>query len=166
MIRTLRFLLAATLWFTSSSALAQESTTVQLQQGSGSIVTTAPSAASSREVWYQQDLANAETRSRRTRNALIGTSVGFAVGAILGGIGASQCQSFKNANNEDELLCNNAGDVLLPLGGTIAGLSAIGMITSGIMLGVANKRKRDIEKDYRRSVYGRIRLDPSGALRF
>ena len=65
-------------------------------------------------------------------------------------------------------MCNNAGDVLLPLGGTIAGLSAIGMLTSGIMLGVSNKRKRDIQRDIRRSQYGRrLQWDiPKGALVF
>jgi hypothetical protein len=70
--------------------------------------------------------------------------------------------------NQDELLCNNAGNVMLPLGGTIAGLSFVGMLTSGIMLGVANKRKREIQRDIRRSQYGRrLQWDvPSGALVF
>lgn len=134
-----------------------------------SIVTTGPNqGASSRDVWFQQDLEEARARSRRSRNALIGTSAAFGVGAILAGIGASQCQKFSTANTFDDLLCNNAGNVLLPLGGTIAGLSAIGMITSGIILGVANKRKREIQRDMRRSQYGR-RLQwevPSGGLVF
>jgi hypothetical protein len=61
-------------------------------------------------------------------------------------------------NQYDELLCNNAGNVMLPLGGTIAGLSFVGMLTSGIMLGVANKRKREIQRDIRRGYYGERRL--------
>ena len=57
-----------------------------------SIVTTAPNqGASSRDIWFQEDLAAAEARSRRSRNALIWTSAVFGVGAILAGIGASQC---------------------------------------------------------------------------
>jgi len=134
-----------------------------------SIVTTAPNqGASSRDVWFQQDLEEAKARSKRSRNALIGTSVAFGVGAILAGIGASQCQTISTVNNYDDLLCNNAGDVLLPLGGTIAGLAAVGMITSGIILGVANKRKREIQRDMRRSQYGRrLHWDiPSGGLVF
>lgn len=88
------------------------------------------------------------------------------LGAILAGIGASQCQQIYSSStqNYNDLLCNNAGNVLLPLGGTIAGLSAIGMLTSGIMLGVSNKRKREIQ----RSQYGRrLQWDiPKGALVF
>ena len=138
-------------------------------QVNASIVTTAPNqGASSRDIWFQEDLAAAEARSRRSRNALIWTSAVFGVGAILAGIGASQCQSITTANNYDDLLCNNAGDVLLPLGGTLAGLGGIGMITSGIILGVSNKRKRDIKRDMRRASYGRrLQWDiPSGGLVF
>ena len=116
------------------------------------------------------DLEEASQRSRRTRNALIGSSAGFVVGAIIAGIGVSQCQEVpkEQANTYDSLLCNNAGKVMLPLGGTIAGLSFVGMLTSGIMLGVANKRKRELQRDIRRSQYGRrLQWDiPSGALVF
>ena len=138
-------------------------------QVNASIVTTAPNqGASSRDIWFQEDLAAAEARSHRSRNALIWTSAVFGVGAILAGIWASQCQSITTANNYDDLLCNNAGDVLLPLGGTLAGLGGIGMITSGIILGVSNKRKRDIKRDMRRASYGRrLQWDiPSGGLVF
>ncbi|MFW2387982.1 MAG: hypothetical protein ACN4G0_06580 [Polyangiales bacterium] len=67
-----------------------------------------------------------------------------------------------------DLQRNRAGNVLLPLGGTIAGLSFVGMLTSGVMLGVSNERKREIERDIRRSRYSRLlRWDiPSGALVF
>jgi hypothetical protein len=100
------------------------------------------------------DLQEAKRQSRVMRNALIGTSAGFALGVILAGIGASQCTQI---NNRDEWICNNAGDVLLPLGGTFAALGAIGMITTGIMLGVRNKHKREIERDIRRR-YGSSRF--------
>ena len=122
----------------------------------------------SRDVWLQRDLEDAEQRSRRSRNALIGTSASFALGVILAGVGSSQCQVTSLPGQNDELVCNNAGNVLLPLGGTLAGLSAIGMITSGIILGVANKRKREIQRDIRRSHYGsRPRWDVrSGGLVF
>jgi hypothetical protein len=81
---------------------------------------------------------------------LIGTSASFALGAILGGVGASQCTTFTRPNGTEELDCNTAGDVLLPLGGTIAALSFVGMLTTGIMLGVRNKHKREIEREIRR----------------
>jgi hypothetical protein len=163
-------LLAATL-LASSPGLAQEASPTQQAEANvnASIVTTAPNQSmASRDVWFQQDLEDAKARSRRSRNALIGTSAAFGLGAVLAGIGASQCQSISTANQYDDLLCNNAGNVLLRLGGTIAGLSAIGMITSGIILGVANKRKREIQRDIRRSQYGRrLQWDiPSGGLVF
>jgi hypothetical protein len=116
----------------------------------------------------QYDLDEAARKSRSVRNALIGTSSAFALGAILAGIGASQCTYFTNPNGSTDVDCNKAGDVLLPLGGTIAALSAIGMITTGIMLGVRNKHKRDIEREVRRR-YSQRRLhfdEKSGGLVF
>jgi hypothetical protein len=91
----------------------------------------------------------------------------FGVGIILAGIGASQCQVIQRIN-QDEILCNTAGDVLVPLGAAFLGAGAIGMITSGIMLGVRNKQKREIERDMRRHYYGRrLQWDiPSGRLVF
>ena len=56
-----------------------------------SVVTTAPNQPSSPEGWMQYDLEEAKERTRRTRIALISTSAAFAVGAILTGVGFSQC---------------------------------------------------------------------------
>lgn len=163
-------LLAFTLLLASPVSAEEPAAQAQAEaQVNASIVTRAPNQGpASRDIWFQEDLAAAEARSRRSRNALIWTSAVFGVGAILAGIGASQCQSITTANNYDDLLCNNAGDVLLPLGGTLAGLGGIGMITSGIILGVSNKRRRDIKRDMRRASYGRrLQWDiPSGGLVF
>ena len=138
--------------------------------GEPAVVTTAPSqsAAAPRSVWFERDLEAAQERSTRSRNALIGTSAVVGLGAILFGVGASQCEWNSISNNQDEWICNNAGDVLVPLGGTFIGLGTIGMITSGIILGVANKRKREIQRDMRRGYYGgRLQWDPrSGGLVF
>lgn len=162
-------LLLTTLCWAATPASAQETTTDAEAASSTPSITVAP-AKMTQEQWWQVDLEEAQQRSRRTRNALIATSASFGVGAIIAGIGASQCQTVPSltGSNQDELLCNNAGNVMLPLGGTIAGLSFIGMLTSGIMLGVANKRKREIQRDIRRSQYGRrLQWDvPSGALVF
>jgi hypothetical protein len=119
-------------------------------------------------VYFDYDLEEAEERSRRVRVALISTSAVFGVGVILAGIGASQCQSVRRFNQPDDIICNRAGDVLVPLGGTLAAIGAIGMITSGIMLGVRNKQKREIERDMRRRYYGdRFHWDvPSGGFVF
>jgi hypothetical protein len=130
---------------------------------------TAPGQTSVSQVYFASDLEEAEIRSRRTRNALIATSAVFGVGIILTGIGASQCQQWNDSfGDPDTWQCNNAGDVLVGLGGALAGAGAIGMITSGIMLGVRNKQKREIQRDMRRHYYGnRLQWDiPSGRLVF
>ena len=165
------FILVAACWAAGPASAQQTTAAAQGEASpSSSLVTNAPQQTTSQARWLELDFEEAKERSRRTRNALIATSASFALGAILAGIGASQCQQIGSSSVQSysDLLCNNAGDVLLPLGGTIAGLSAIGMLTSGIMLGVSNKRKRDIQRDIRRSQYGRrLQWDiPKGALVF
>ena len=132
------------------------------------VITTSPNPVSPSPGYYQYELEDARERSRRVRVALISTSAVFGVGLILAGIGASQCQVVQRFNQPEDLLCNTAGDVLLPIGGAFMGAGAIGMITSGIMLGVRNKQKREIERDMRRHYYGgRLQWDiPSGRLVF
>jgi hypothetical protein len=131
------------------------------------VITTSPNQVSPSPGYFQYELEDAKERSRRVRVALISTSAVFGVGLILAGVGASQCEVIQRIN-QDEILCNRAGDVLVPLGGAFIGAGAIGMITSGIMLGVRNKQKREIERDMRRHYYGgRLQWDiPSGRLVF
>jgi hypothetical protein len=127
-----------------------------------------PPPATLHRPYDEYDLDEAARRSRVVRNGLIGTSAAFALGAILAGIGASQCTSFTNSSGNEDLDCNTAGDVLLPLGGTIGGLSFVGVLTTGIMLGVRNKQKREIEREIRRR-YTERRLhfdEKSGGLVF
>ncbi|MGB9337854.1 MAG: hypothetical protein WCB63_01405 [Polyangiales bacterium] len=162
--------IAAACWTAGPASAQQASTIPEAEAGAApSTVIIAPNETSE-ERWLQVDLEEASQRSRRTRNALIATSATFAVGAILAGIGASQCEQINSSSVQsyNDLQCNTAGDVLLPLGGTIAGLSFVGMLTSGIMLGVSNKRKREIQRDIRRGQYGRrLQWDiPSGGLVF
>lgn len=159
---------SAVLFGAAVPASGQETSTPPEAEGSQSVVTTTPGQTPSREAWLQADLEEAEGRSRRTRNALIGTSVTFGVGVIIAGIGGSQCQEIRTGSQYGDLMCNTAGNVMLPLGITMAALGGIGMLTAGIMLGKSNQRRRQIERDIRRSGYGgRLRWDvPSGALVF
>ena len=156
---------AAIVVFGASSASAQEAPAAG---ASGSVVYTTPNPRGSEQAWLQADLEEAAQRSRRTRNALIGTSVTFGVGVIIAGIGGSQCQEIRTGSQYGDLLCNTAGNVMLPLGITMATLGGIGMLTSGIMLGKSNQRKRQIERELRRLQYGRrLQWDiSSGALVF
>jgi len=131
------------------NAFAQ-GTTPEVQAETPSESTAPPPPSSVYRPYDEYDLAEAKRQSLVVRNALIGTSAAFALGVILAGIGGSQCTSFTRPDGTQDLDCNTAGDVLLPLGGAIAGLSAIGVLTTGIMLGVRNKNKRNIEREIRR----------------
>jgi hypothetical protein len=165
-------LILAVVVCTAGSVSAQKSESTGTAEASppASIVITAPNQPPSQEGWMQYDLEEARERTRRLRIALISTSAGFALGAILTGVGFSQCTRVQPtiATNYNELACNTAGDVLLPLGGTLTFLGFVGVLTSGIMFGKANRKKREIERDIRRSQYGRrLQWDaPSGGLVF
>jgi len=169
-MRSLSVVLAALLVCVASfegKALAQEARpSVQAQPPPPS--TALPPSYTMYRPYDERDLEDAKQQSRAVRNGLIGTSAAFALGAIIGGIGISQCSTSTRVDGTEETVCNNAGDVLVPLGGTIAGLSAIGVLTTGIMLGVRNKHKRDIEREIRRR-YSERRLhwdEKSGSLVF
>jgi hypothetical protein len=133
-------LILAVVLCTAGPVSAQQSQTTGAPEASppASVVTTAPNQPSSREGWMQYD-------------------------------GFSQCTRVQvSAPYYDELVCNTAGDVLLPLGGTLTFLGFVGVLTSGIMFGKANRKKREIERDIRRNQYGRrLHWDtPSGGLVF
>jgi hypothetical protein len=151
-----RFVLTSLLVCSGASATsAQQGTSPDVEAQTvppGQVIMTAPSQTSASGVYFDYDLKEAEERSRRTRNALIATSAVTGVGIILLGVGSSQCE--EGFNDSDDRVCNNAGDVLRPLGGSLFGAGSIGMITSGIMLGVSNKRKREIQRDMRRHYHG------------
>lgn len=153
----------------SFTASAQDSALDVPSESGPAMVTMASGQQSpSTDGWLQENLEDAKLRSRRARNALIATSVVTGVGAALLAVGISQCQLVSTFGQQDELLCNNSGYVLPPLGGTIGGLGAIGMIASGIVLGMSNKRKREIQGHIREAQHGRrLQWDiPRGVLTF
>lgn len=161
-------LICGALVATAASASAQQTSgDTPSQADTPSMVIASPQPSSS-QAWLERELDDAETRVRRTRNALIGTSVGFAVGIVLAGAAASQCESFTNIQGNEDIRCNSAGEALIATGATISGLSIIGMITSGAMLGVAKRNKRELEREIRRGYYGgRLQWDAAkGALTF
>lgn len=101
-------------------------------------------------------LREADDRIRRTRNGLIATSAALGLSIVFLGAGISQCDEAPNG----ELLCSRAGDAL----GTIGALglvgAGIGVITTGIMLPVRHKKKRDLQREiHQRQRYSRIRWD-------
>lgn len=163
-----RFILAVVLLASpalASSGSAQEPQSTGYQATPSTpppavIITTSPGEPVPSQAYYEYELEDAKERSRRVRIALISTSASFAAGLILAGIGASQCEYIDRVYSYDDIICNNAGNVLVPLGGAFLTVGVIGMITSGIMLGVRNKQKRDTEREMRRRYYGgRLRWD-------
>lgn len=151
-MRTLPPILATLLSYAAlldGTALAQDASPETEPQAASDSAGTPPPDTLYRP-YDQSDMDEVTRKGLVSRKWLIGTSVGLAVGAILVGAGASQCESFSRVTGSNRVACNNAGEVLVPLGATIAVLSAIGMLTSGVMLGVRNKQKRDIEREIRR----------------
>lgn len=117
------------------------------------------------EIVLQHQLEEYQARSRRARNALIGTSATVGVGIVFIAIGNSQCQTISRPGQSDLFLCNTAGDVLWGLGMGMAVTGALGVLTSGIILGVANKRKREVLRDMReRYSQRKLRWDASSGV--
>ena len=89
-------------------------------------------------------LRRAEQRSRAARNGLIGSSVATAVGLVLMISAAPHCEE-DDTNFHDDIDCTDTGVALLGSGGILFTGGAIGMITTGIMLGRRNRRQFRIE---------------------
>ena len=123
----------------------------------GAILTQASDPYDTYAVW------RAEDQVKRARSGLIATSAAFAVGWIFMGAAASQCN--RDANNE--LVCNNAGRALGTIGMISAGGGLIGMIVTGILLPVRQKKERDIRRSIHQRQPARLRWDlESGRVSF
>jgi len=155
-----RFLLVGLLSFLAllapSVAAAQQDAPPRVEPDAApsTMIVTTPRETSVLPTSLEVQRERAADRSRRVRNALIGTSAVFGAGMIFAGIGASQCYVIQRPYVPEELVCNTAGDVLLGFGVTFITLGAIGMLTSGIMLGVRNKQRRELERNAQRRSYG------------
>jgi hypothetical protein len=82
-------------------------------------------------------------RIRRVRIALLASTGAFAVGSILGVTwGALNCEG-----NGDVFSCDASKQQgLSGAGAALTGVGTIGMLTTGIMLGVRNRQKRKTEE--------------------
>jgi hypothetical protein len=104
-------------------------------------------------------------RIRRVRIALLTMTGAFAAGSILNVTwGALNCES-----NGDEFSCDTSKQrALSGVGAFFSGVGAIGMLTTGIMLGVRNRQKRQTEELIRQKRQrAHLHFDvESGSLRF
>ena len=115
-----------------------------------------------RQAFRIHQFEDAQDRSLKARNGLIGSAAAFALGWIFVGVAIPRC-----AKTNGALSCTNAGSVHMTIGLGFTSAGAAGTLISGILLGVRNAKKRDLERGlpWRRSA--RFRWDPqSGAFVF
>lgn len=100
----------------------------------------------------------------RTRNALIGTSVSFGVGlALLIPVWAGDHCVTYDFGNSSNYECDTTGKVLTGIGGPLAWGGSLGMIVSGIMLGVRKGKIRRLEQKIMLTSDRKLQWDPSTA---
>ncbi|MGB5366881.1 MAG: hypothetical protein WBM75_07325 [Polyangiales bacterium] len=89
-----------------------------------------------------------ERGARRSRNALIGTSVAAAVGlALVIPATSGQCDSVV-VDGKDEWNCTRAGDALLGVGSPLVFGGLTGAVVSGIILGVRKGKLRRLNDSF------------------
>ena len=100
------------------------------------------------ELSYQDfQLQELERKTKRSRNALIGTSVAAAVGLALAIPGASQCESVE-VNGESFYECTRTGDALIRAGSPLVIGGLTGAVVSGIILGVRKGKIRRLNDSF------------------
>ena len=100
------------------------------------------------ELSYQDfELQELERKAKRSRNALIGTSVAAAVGLALAIPGASQCESVE-VNGESSYECTRTGDALIRAGSPLVIGGLTGAVVSGIILGVRKGKIRRLNDSF------------------
>jgi hypothetical protein len=100
----------------------------------------------------------------RTRNALIGTSVSFGVGlALLIPVWAgNHCVTY-STNTTYGRSCDKTGKVLTGIGAPLAWGGSLGMIVSGIMLGVRKGKIRRLDERIMLTSDRRLQWDVSSS---
>jgi hypothetical protein len=101
------------------------------------------------ELAYQEfQLEELERKSKRSRNALIGTSVAAAVGlALVLPAASSQCESVE-ANGQSSYECTRTGDALIRAGSPLVIGGLTGAVVSGIILGVRKGKIRRLNDSF------------------
>jgi hypothetical protein len=114
--------------------------------------------------WQEYELQELELSARRSRNALIGLTASFAVGiAFTLPALERQCATFTNFSGQDELRCTRAGKALLGVGYPLFLGGMLGMVISGIMLGVRNGKIRRLERRIADQKARAVQWDPARA---
>jgi len=102
--------------------------------------------------------------SRRSRNALIGTSASAAVGAALLFPGlARQCEVISYSAYDEQLHCTRAGRILTGFGWPLFVGGVTGAVITGIMFGVRKGKLRRLEDRMAYEKSRSIRWDPASS---
>ena len=135
------------------------------------VMETPASASASGQVGYAPAKSYNEDRryelqesSRRSRNALIGTSASAVVGAALLFPGlARQCEVISYSDNDQQLQCTTAGKVLTGFGWPLFVGGVTGAVITGIMFGVRKGKLRRLEDRMAYEKSRAIRWDPASS---
>jgi hypothetical protein len=135
-----------------TSALADEQLDLEL--------TLEPDAAPGYKLSYEEyRLEELERTSKRSRNALIGTSAAAAVGLLLViPAASSQCSSVE-VGGESDYQCTSAGDTLLKVGSPLVIGGLTGALVSGIILGVRKGKMRRLNDSFQPTRTRAVRWD-------
>ena len=101
-------------------------------------------------------MSEVDLRIRRARIGLFASTGAFAAGLALVVGGVTQCE---NETGTDNITCNRAGTGLLGAGYPLFIGGVVGMITTGAILGVRNRKKRELERRIRNLTQRRLRWD-------
>lgn len=101
-------------------------------------------------------MSEVDLRIRRARIGLFASTGAFAAGLALVVGGVTQCET---ETGTDDISCNRAGTGLLGAGYPLFIGGVVGMITTGAILGVRNRKKRELERRVRNLTQRRLRWD-------
>ena len=123
----------------------------------------APTAPPAAQSYDEYKLHQLEESSLRSRNVLIGTAAATVVGAALVFPAlANQCITFEFGGNT-QIRCTTAGKVMLGFGYPLFVGGTIGMLVSGIMLGVRKGKLRRLNDRIAYEKSRAVRWDPASS---
>ena len=92
--------------------------------------------------WEQYPSLELKQKVRRTRIALLSMAGVFAAGLITFSVSLTQCTE-QVRRRTSTVTCTRAGEILEPMGRALLYGGAVGLLTSGILLAVRNKKLRE-----------------------
>lgn len=140
----------------AAGAHAQDAIIVDVPTQSSVTRVQAPEQA---PTWEEYRYKRLQASARRSRNALIGTSAATAVGFAMGlGFGA-KCTEYVTPVGSDRLCTTRGQEAGLTIGAMMFTGGAVGMLTTGIMLGVRKGKLRRLDDQARVGKSRAVRWD-------